>query len=347
MKHIFYIQSNISFLVAKGTLVKQSLSPEDCVFLYGRNFYPKELPDIFLNKRVDEWVIPIRFVFWKSWPIVENVQRKIDRFVEKEIGGSYILYTSSFIYYFIKYLKTKDNYEAINFLEEGSGAYFSLEERRQKARANKYKLRLYGINLFYILNHKFRFKFIMPNEYVRIFSQCDTIFILDDRAFTFTDVKKVLVPIIFDTEPVAEDIKHVIVPSCLAENKIVSKKVFLEVLQELMEEFIDKGMKKVHIKFHPYLYSHPNLNEYREFLKSFASEIEIVELDASVQTEDMLFNSKAHIYTDTSSVAIYAHAFGCKVTSYNQKIIQRDSNFLKYTSAIPAAIKNLYQDNNA
>jgi hypothetical protein len=341
MKHIFYIQSNISFLVAKGTIQKLSLAPGNCIFLYGRNFFPEKLPDILLNKRVDEWGIPIKVWFWKSWKVLENVQRKIDAFIEDEVGESYVLYTSSFIYYSISYLKKHQNCQSINFLEEGSGAYYNFEEKRRIIRQKKYDLRLYVIHLFYILNHKFKFTFILPHEYIRIFNQCESIFIVDNRAFTFTGVKKIVVPFIFDTNTLSQDIKYLIVPSSHAELKIVRKKDYLEVLAEVITEFIESGIKQVHIKFHPYVSKHKNLNDYRQLIRSFEKQIDIVELPFSLQTEDVLFQSKAHVYTDTSSVAIYAQKMGCKITSYSDKIIERDKRFSKYTSTQPKVIQKI------
>lgn len=121
MKHIFYVQSNLSRLVCQAILRKQRIAPSDAVFVLDRG--TKAAPDIAAIT-APRW---LRFAFRRSVRrIFENrcTRRRI-RSLFDELSGkdAFTLYVNRMNYSFVGVVETIPEWRGTNLYEEGFAAY--------------------------------------------------------------------------------------------------------------------------------------------------------------------------------------------------------------------------------
>lgn len=326
MKHLFYIHSSITFLVA--TKIVAQLDKSDCVFLWGRNFKATttikhfEFPFVHLPKEYFSATLK----FWETRKKVLEMDQWLNIVTE---GHDFMYYTPQSGTNFFYVLIENNGCKGYNYIEEGRGSYFSKEQLDNKKKPSALRDILYRLNFkgrspsvkhFFDFSHnKFKAAYGLSQH-------------------TFPDLQeKVILDIPFEKKEFAGQFDYILVPEPLVEFGIVSAATYQQTIIYLMEWAIKKGLKIVHVKYHPG--QKQTIELMREIYNQYKDQVTVEEIPSDWSLEEMAVSTAANFVIITSSVGIYASLANRTVFSLAEQVIKLDPTYQKAVDDLPDFFK--------
>lgn len=321
MKHLFFVHSHITFLIAVSIVQEKCISHDDCVFLGGRSFDPK-------NSRYPVIQFPFSDDFFL---IYKNIFKgfcfiKIfDRFIEGLCQGDFIFYCPHTYFMFSPLVDTHHLNKGYCLIEEGLTSYTSIKEMSQIAP----EVRLSE-------NQKLLSKLIYRSRYSnRVFFRTDCLmaYCTDIKAFP-DQPRKELVNIkscqVVESEEFAKEIDTLLVFDSSVETKAVTADNFIDGFYYVIKHLSHQNFagKKIHFKLHPYQYVERwFVDRFVKYLREQLPRSSIVELPPEVSVESIAIFGNADIYLGISSLAVYASRHGNRVYSFAKRIGECDPRY--------------------
>lgn len=345
MKHIFYVHSHITFVVANQYIKEQGLIADDCYWLCARNYVISDKWPIYQQH---EWIYPTDVLpknttrLWQGYRLDKT--RKIlgyfENFVRQKCNGEHFLFyvpntMGSDVSSVLVSMDTCDGYYLI---EEGFSSYSpKCDLPHVYSGLQKYIVdwllkplfsRFYVLRgeMFYTDHPKFKgtistsskcFPDIQSGVRIVIglpFSKCeldvvpDVLLSIDSTLLRFYSLNEAA---------------HVF---------------------ELIKNNLKEGQIKIAFKFHPVYYSHPEvIEQYRVLLQEIFGK-QVVELDRTVVIENVLNTYHSDFYSDTSSVALYAKQMSAACYSYANYLLRSFPNagYSAFINSAPQIVKESY-----
>lgn len=122
MKHLFYIHSHITYIVAASIVTNQNLPHEDVLFFFGRDFSINACPFPSVSLPVQEWRlsnIPSYgepFLLFREGRFLLRVEKRINEFINNQDFVAYLPLTKN---YLMQWIQTHRRCVELNILEEG------------------------------------------------------------------------------------------------------------------------------------------------------------------------------------------------------------------------------------
>lgn len=310
MKHLFFVNSHMTFLTAKQSIKYLKLNHQDCCFVLERN-YPIEEIDIksivfpyndFPNDfRANQFFLNL----WKKI-------RSLDVFLEKITEGDSfeIFYPHSAVTYFYLII-THPKCVHYSLIEGGIGCYYESYKKRVSKQPSVLKDVLY--RFLYrgrVPNQKFFFNTKLPK-----FRYC-----VGTNEYAFKNYDNQLnVGSPFEYLSKYQHIKNVFVFCATVEFYDVKMDTISEILRQLFEQLKAKKQKILHFKLHPEQLKQKSVRDsYLKLINQHKGEIEVVELKKTDVLEHIAASSNATFYVIFSSVGLYASILGREVWSFGK-----------------------------
>lgn len=330
MKHIFWVHSHITYLIA--TVIIEYNNLNDSTILLTRNYtLPfKTKATVFAfpyyftpSKTKHRLISKINII--SSMKSIKHCNKLIDQICKNK---DFIFYAPLFnqpsIQCFIEHLNCRKFY----YIEEGSASYRTLEYFQNNSIIEKMKCtylkllpysNILGRNFYDDEHPKFFgtysfFKDAFPwndnEKYILPFNQIKKIDKIETDAFLFFDA--------------------------LVEFGHVSMDVFIKVLNDVIKFLILKEYKIVSFKFHPeQKKERNNKNKIISLFNQYSNSITFIELNSDFIAENYFMQYKSNVFVFLSSIGIYAKKSGSKVLSLMCFFEKHDKEFYnKYKSRV-------------
>ena len=343
MKHVFYIQNNIAYVIARQYIKDKGIE-KDSIFLFGRNYRPSENP-VKIVIDLSRLEIKNKRKFWQNWKKIKEIESFTKKLVLDIIIEPYIFYTTSFTHYHTELIRKHPHCVSYAFIEEGISSYFTFKELsknifsqiRNNPMAYTYRVKV-------LLNHMFKkgFDHFQTN---RLISEAPLLVALSNLSFPERNNQFIVVDKPFRHVAKYSGIKHLFAPSYPVEKKLVPIDKYLNVLQKLMDYLISHQVDTLYIKFHPVHQKSKFLSSYKEKLQIYNSKVNVIELDLSDSLEDIAQTANPTIYTDMSSIALYGQNLGCNIKTITKLIISEHPRFKKVISTMPVTFTKILLEN--
>ncbi|MFK7810818.1 MAG: polysialyltransferase family glycosyltransferase [Saprospiraceae bacterium] len=325
MKYLFYIHSHITNLVAKQIVTEKQLPVVDCLFLLARNYKSDfensiELP--YTHYPVDSFGVEV--LFWKNWAKINE----LDQWVKNKTDNQdYIFYTPqsgfNFFYLVVNHPKCK----GFAYLEEGLCSY--LEEKELRNPKKEFWLR----DKWYELNYKGRSKSV-KHFYDLKHTKYLGCFGISEYAFPGLPKKnKLNVPFVVKNSK--EHYEHVVILGQYVEYGEMTQSTLIKVMDDLFQCLVEKGIKRIHLKFHPVQEEEQSIKPIKKIIKKYDTQITVDLLGQNVVLENIAFSTDANFYIVSSSVGIYASIAGNKVYCLAKKVAALEPVFQKKIDSFP------------
>ncbi len=326
MKHLFYIHSSITFLVA--TKIVEGLDKDNCIFLWGRNFQATtdikhhKFPFVHLPKEYFSASI-------KFWETRKKVVEMDDWLAQITEGQDFFYYTpqsgTNFFYVLVENVSCK----GYNYIEEGRGSYFTKKQLQNPKSNSLLRDALYQINFkgrsssvkhFFDFDHpKFKTAYGLSQH-------------------TFPDLQdKVILDIPFQKKEFPGNYEHILVPEPIVEFGIVSEATYQQTVVYFLEWAIQKKYTTIHVKYHPG--QKKSIELMRAVYQQYKDQLTVIELPAEWSLEEMAVSTTANFVIITSSVGIYASLANRTVYSLAQQLVQLDATYQKAIDDLPDFFK--------
>lgn len=340
MRHLFFIHSQITFIVSIKIIKYLKLDHKDCVFIIHRgkssdykSFGVKMADFPFNPHSLDSF--PVFNKFWKSWINIKELDKFINKIAEKQ---DFIFYTPQTYQKYLALIVSNNKCKGYNIIEEGSGAY--LTQRQLNNVFTKAKNSLF-VKILWKLNFLSRLKIsrsFMEDGFTNVF-------VLTPYSFVGVDRKVILgLPSLDDykfEEPneEADEYKNILVFDALVEANILDSGTFLLSTLILLNKLIENGESNLHVKFHPdQLKAGKTLILLRELFRQTGN-LKIIEIPQRVSLEEVALKQEANFYVFASAIGIYASLYGKKVYSLCKVIERLNPAFSKKIENMPLIFK--------
>lgn len=330
MKHFFHIHSNITLLIAKQYIEDKGININDCIIFLTRGY---TLPEDFscMFKKVINY--PKDVFKGKTDRVFQNLNifkgRKNIKILENYINGftndgPFIFYycnTISKLYDFVSVSVTMKNCMGYYLLEEGSIVYF-LDDSRMQIKMSGVKKLIFKCFLQTFLR---RYELLRDNIYSINSPKYKGCIAISEQAFPSYPKEKFIVSNPFSKVQLPYPIDYVMSIDPLY--MFFDKEVVIKLYQQLSTIMERKKEYKLAYKFHPAFYKHPtHYSEYKNIIQSiFGSNA--IELDRNIILENVIISYKTTLFTDMSSVSVYAGLYGIKSYSYYKLIYGINENY--------------------
>jgi len=341
LKHVFYVQSGIAYQVALNIISYYGLTPDQCIFLFGRSFMPDN-KYAFLNLDTSSYVINASVYFWQSWPKTNHVVKKTYEFLNTQVKTNFYFYTSGLSHLFLRLLQKSRKCIKCCFIEEGISAYLTKRERY----AFMFRNYIYSIPMQIFVIKKFlscrMLYFHHPVRDILNLKDFDLIIGISESSFRGFRNRLILKNVKLPANNSYRHMKHLLAISFLIESKLINHTNYFRGLELFLNQLSDKLKgETLYYKLHPAHYTNPLFEyRYKDFLKKFEEKIDLQEISSDSIPEVILYNSKGTLYTDISSIAIYSKIFGYSVDSFSKHILKIDPKYINVLKQLPKELKD-------
>jgi hypothetical protein len=330
MKHLFYIHSNITELVARQVIEEEGYEEKDSLFLLARNHkseFPNQIIFPYTHYPVDTF--RVSFFFWKNRTKVTNLDRWLDKITE---GKPFTYYTPqsgmNFFYLIISHINCKH----YCYIEEGLCSYLREDELRSKKKELWIRDQLYNWNFkgrspsvkhFYDLNHV---------KYLAAYG-------ISEHSFPGLIKRKTLnLPFVKTNEN--NTYEHVLVLGQYVEYGEMKKETLIAVIQYLLSHLIKNKITNLHIKYHPAQKEESSIGALTNLFTEYKSQINIILMGPNTVLENIAISTGASFYIISSSVGIYSAINGNNVYCLAKKVVEVESQFQKKIDSFPDFFKS-------
>ncbi|MCT4698888.1 alpha-2,8-polysialyltransferase family protein [Tenacibaculum haliotis] len=299
MKNVFWIHSNITFLLSNLIIKNLNIDSNKCVFILFRGYI---LPNnIYKIKeiRIEDNIMTNEFnyeEFYNKWLNILNFEYKlfIPQSKEKRILA----------------LISSGNCKEYNYIEEGLLAYnFS---------SSIFKIKFYSLLRCLKLRKKLQWLDFKHKK----FKSCYTI---SDKAF-LNSPSTIILPIKPDEikcNYIIEKKSVIIILDGLVSFNKISLDESISLLKVIIEDVKKEDKNKIYFKWHPEHLRLKNIKEKKRILNIFNNEkeLEFIEIPQAIILENVFFTHKnILVYVYLSSLGFYASMTGQVVKSLSSRI---------------------------
>lgn len=325
MRHIFYVQSNLSSLVCQAVLKHRGIDPSHAVFILDRQ---TQAPGGIASVAAPKW---LRFSIRKSFRFIPKNRRTRARiqslFHEISQNQPFEIYVNRSNYHFLSVIEDDARWRATHLYEEGFAAYYrklaSSTETRNEATLTRIRTGLIEAMSGYT-EHRPKRAFY-SEDYGRVFAT-------SPKAFEGFPRREVI-----DVQPIirasVEPSGYPDVPTnslvCVLplHNAFSSDPIACERLLSTLADVITSLPER-----HALLKPHPDLGDHADFWDGFYDDLSVrTELDIRKQLrpniglEELAIARKDVMFcTVISSLAVYAGAFEMNVISIAPAVFGAD-----------------------
>jgi Alpha-2,8-polysialyltransferase (POLYST) len=319
MKHLFFVHSSITFLMAKQIIKEEELDKKDCILIFDR-IKPFENEDLIQTVFPFE-TFPNDFfkVQLNSFLARKNVIKLNQYLSEVAHNQRFVFYApkaqANYFYLTINH----PNCDSYFFMEEGSGVYSFANWHNPKKeiwlRQKFYDLNFFGkvpaVKHFYDGNHP-KYK---------------GVYCLHETAFKGFENKRIL-NLPFEIKQTLASFETVLVFSCEIEFGFMNADTYRYSINKLIAYLIKNNIQKAHYKLHPGQKKDVSIALINEIIAENASKIQLIELEQHVILEEIAVSSpNVSFYICTSSIGLYATLANKKVYSYINFVREKDPEY--------------------
>ena len=338
MKHLFYIHSHITYHVSLEVIKHEKIAARDCIFIYGRKFWPLAAPvDIeqvnlpFTHHPTNSFALARKF--WRGW-------RKLaafDQFVQSLAGeGCFKLYTNQTGIDFIRLFISHRRCAGFSFLEEGMASFYSLWQMNTEVGPAGSSTIFFKTLL--LLNFRGR---LSPGKWFYD-SSYDHAYGVSEASFPDFQ-RKVLLPFPFYNDSPMPAYNRILVLDATAEYGVTSVKAMLAALEEALQYLAKRGSGKLWVKYHPDQANFDGVKrQYEQVFARYAGRLTIEEMPQYICLELVAgnaYNTQTAFYVFLSSVGIYAAQCGREVHSFASYIARLDEQYAQRVQRLPAVFR--------
>ena len=316
MKHIFGIQSHLTFYVAHKIIQLNQFNPDDCLFISGRNYkIPDKYNSIYKHiyslhyggGKIGRFFSGINIV--KTQKNISQFDRIIDDFTGSDCYDCYISYCGDDV---ANLVVTKKNCVAYYLTEEGIGVYSDKNPKIFSGwRYLIYRVvlkplfpRLYAIKENYQYTKYYKFK-----GFYAISSQAYPLF----QSYPITIIGNPFETIDIGFSP---DVLLSIDPFFWNLSINTVDKIYYH----LSKYIKGKNYHTITYKYHPMFGVYPDIKkEYEKIIHQYFGN-NIIQLDDTVVLENIMMTYKCDFYSNGSSVQIYGTIAGAKCYDFSSFI---------------------------
>lgn len=322
MRHVFFVHSHITYLIARQIVAHERLSPADCLFLLLRGFAaPADCP--VPAAAIEAVAVPLSPRIWQVWGRIAALDRRIN---ELTAGADFTLYAPHTDNATVRLLYTHPRCRAISYVEEGSASYIPRERwRKPYSFANNVLRYVYSRGRYPELQH-------FEDFYERAYC-------VSEHCFPGMS-RKVVLPMPFGNVRVEPDPtgQAVLVLDALVEFGLVEPAPMRQALHGLLDWLLAQGRRQVLFKYHPVQAKDPARRAFyeQEIFGPYRDRLTFVELAPGVSLEDLAVSYPNVLFAIlVSSVGLYAAFCGQRVVSVAKQLAASSEKFAARLALMP------------
>lgn len=326
MRHVFFLHSHITWLVARAVIRHHGVAPADVLLVCTRGYRPPDASyptKVFPDRR---WVITWRLDRW--W----RLQRELARFVDEvAAGGEFTWYLPHTAFPFFRAFVRHPACRGFSLIEEGLAAYYTPEAANAALRrvaSSRFGWRRWAARAWVWL----RPPVFADPRYLQAYG-------CTDEAFPGY-ARRTRVHIEERVPEGGEEVRAVVAFDAVLEAQVAGEAAFFQSLEELMARLAEAGHAHVHYKLHPQQYIDARYRpQLVQALQGNRHGLRFTELPADSCLELLAQGGRTDFYVFVSSIAIYASASGCKVYSMSRRLAELDPQYRRVVDAIPVGVR--------
>lgn len=325
MKHIFFVHSPITFIVACKVIQLKEIPSDNIIFLTHRGFH---VPISGFKTYVFpyQWSpepFPFQVNFFNSWKRLEAFDQFINEITEKSLFSIYLPHTEFRV---LKILISHPFCQDFSYIEEGLAAYFPLNVLNPK----QGKRRIHLIDRIFYKN-RIKDKLFMNSGYKAAYGLYPESFpAFEDRVI----LDKIHTPgvamlaSLFEKDYSLYENAHIIVLDAISEHGVVGRQEHMVAIKRLIQILREKNVKKLFIKYHPAQVGTQEYYSIQKILSHWPEAEEVVEIPQDVYLEIVAKKCRSVcFYINVSSIGFYAYKEGQRVVSWANLILQVNKKY--------------------
>jgi hypothetical protein len=326
MKHIFYIHSYITYIVALGTIRTERIEENNVILILGRDFKshtPPEEYKIFFN--IGSHGAKLGLIRYN------NKIRAFDNWVASLTkDNDFVLYLPNKMNYFSQLFASHNNCIGVHLIEEGLLLYARSFDNIIKNRKVFYKKNIKDFfrRFLHFLDHANRTSYYLDIEY-KIPTKVFTISSLSKINLSTQDV--VIVPLLANEIPLDNKFilknASIFFMDALYEQNFADRKKINTIFSKFIRENL-KNFNELYLKFHP-TQSDEIKNDVLSVLEENKINYQIIPHDVSAE---LMFvkSENLYVYGFFSSVLFYAGIMNHQSFSLSEQLAKIDEDYNKY-----------------
>jgi hypothetical protein len=334
MKHVFWVHSSITFLIAKKIITENTINDNECIFLVSRNYTTAELEkymtvsDMLLFKEGTR--------IWKGKNIIKTI-RNINYFNNifcEIINERFYFYTPHTLSDLPNIIISNKLCEKYFIIEEGSGSY-CVEILSPFKGWKSYACKL--LKLFFPRLYTAKESFITTKH--PKFGYC---YGFGENVFpTVPKDKIIILPLPFEKIdlPVQPD-AVIVIDHLQGLDSSLTNENYADVLTDLALFFVkQRKYNCIAYKFHPthYFSQQSFIKKMQNTFNDLGYEFDIkfMEIPQRIAIENIAYSYYPDFYGLFSSVLLYASIIGCRVYGINRLFIAKEERYRVCFEKIP------------
>ena len=330
MKHLFFVHSHITDIVARQIIKHEKYSEDQCLFLLDRNHKSEFLNQIkfpYTHFPIDSFGVSIWF--WKNRIKVT----KLDQWLSEITNGDFFTYYApqsgmNYFHLIISHPKC----QKYCYLEEGLCSYLKEDQLRNNKKAFFLRDILYGLNFKNRAPSVKHFFDLKNNKYKAAYG-------ISEYSFPELPNRQIL-SLPFKHKKENQKYKEVIVLGQYVEYREMTIETLLEVMQYLLGWLVKRDVKEVHVKFHPAQKREISIESLERLFQSYSTHLKVNLIAKEVVLENIAIATDANFYIISSSVGIYAAISGNKVFCLAKKVVALEPSFQKKIDSFPGFLNS-------
>lgn len=340
MKHIFFIQSQITKLIAWGVIKHLKIPPKEVVILSyrGMDFYEGYTFFPFPFRHSPQDSFPISSNFWQG----REKLKELDKYIVEFSGNApFILYIPHIFYNMVNLIVSHHLCQGVCLLEEGKTSFLPREEANNLFKTKSRYLEKIKNNIYLKINYGNRLNLedvrrFFPNSYL-------TAYKFSDAAFPDLDnVIQVKINLENNNDEIFTNshtsTQHILVLEPLVESGVIKIENYLIGLSRVLMVLKHQQINHLYYKFHPDQRNKKSKKAIVELFQSFATyeNMKFDELEKTVVLEEIAYQKKAHFYSIVSSLLYYAKYLGSQAYSFTH-LLPKSAKIDQYLQKQPQA----------
>lgn len=343
MKHVFFLHSPITCIVAKAIMMDEKLSPSECLIVTQSNYYSKISLNDFSGIKV-EVIDFAEFNKQTTNPIL--LEQYYHKWINTITGfNKFIFYTPHDLFFLTKYFVFNKFCQKYFYIEEGLGSFnpallepYRLCNKREEKLSRILPKKLSFVARFQHLDKKIniiRFlptssRYLTTNLFNRL-PKYEGCYCISDDAFLFLKSRK-QIDLDF-LRKIPDNPQFLEAPFFVFDDMVNAKISKLETIKQVLSNFLTvHNIQKLNVKFHP----SQKLEEKEEYIKILKdNNTQYIIIDDNFVLEKYFIGRDLHVYGFLSSLLFYNSNLSQNGKSYSflSQIIALESNFdpNKYT----------------
>jgi len=324
MKHLFYIHSNITYLLSKAIIQYHEIIDKDIVIIKNRgvilsiddmNKYPvysiSDLPS--LDNHIN---------FLKSWSKLIQYEEFIRKAVNNE---KYFIYVPLTMLRGIQILINNRNCEGFSIMEEGTDSYLLQDKLLEQHPTRKIKI---TEKIGYL--GKVKNNYYIQGDYKNVYGISKKSFPDYKRKITLNNVFD------FNSSYSNHSYDHILILDAVSVYGDIKLEDHLYSIEKTMRYLMDRKIKKIFYKYHPAQFGTIEIDRFEKLFFKFKDQISLVKIPNDIIIEELLINNKKiTFYVNVSSLGMYAKEFGHNVYSFANFIIEKCPAYKKIFEIYP------------